>query len=93
MGCGRTGRPIGRASAQKQPTDRPRLAAGAQVNLQFGMMDAFYKIRVTKSTKIRTPRLIDELLSCPGYPGTERATQASHTRPAAKFIIPPWSSS
>jgi hypothetical protein len=58
MGCGRTGRPIGRASAQKQPTARPRLAAGAKVNSEFGMMDAFYKIRVTKSTKIRTPRLV-----------------------------------
>ena len=42
----------------KQPTTRPRLAAGAKVNSQFRMMDVFYKIRVTKSTKIRTPRLV-----------------------------------
>jgi hypothetical protein len=58
MVCGRTGRPIGRASVQKQPTTRPRLAAGAKVNSEFRIMDVFYKIRVTKSTKIRTPRLV-----------------------------------
>jgi hypothetical protein len=51
MVCGRTGRPIGRASVQKQPTTRPRLAAGAKVNSEFRIMDVFLQDSCNKVNK------------------------------------------